>query len=324
MRLTSATLSSIASQTGFRQDVIEKVVRLMSLLNAVGSHPYLKGRVVLKGGTALNLFVFNIPRLSVDIDLNYTGSEKTDVMLHEKPETERALQAVFAREKYTVKRVPSGHAGGKWRLSYQTAGGQPGKLEVDLNFMLRVPLFDVKRAPSRSLGRFMVKNFPVLDFYELTAGKLSALLSRIKSRDLFDVNELLGTSGIDWKKLRIAFVVYGAMNRKDWRTVSIDDIYFDADELKRMLIPVLNHKIFDINNTNPDDFAGKLVAQCRDKFSMIYPFSPGEKEFLDALIDRGEIIPELITEDADLQTRISGQPMLQWKALNVRKHFNIK
>jgi len=64
----------VAESTGFRADVIEKVLHLLNLLNMLNSHPFLKGKLVLKGGSALNLFVFNIPRLSVDIDLNYIGA----------------------------------------------------------------------------------------------------------------------------------------------------------------------------------------------------------------------------------------------------------
>lgn len=51
--------------------MIEKVLHLLRLLQAMNTHPFLKGKWVLKGGTALNLFLFNLPRLSVDIDLNY-------------------------------------------------------------------------------------------------------------------------------------------------------------------------------------------------------------------------------------------------------------
>jgi hypothetical protein len=52
------------------------------------SHPFLKQRIVLKGGTALNAFVLHLPRLSVDIDLNYIGSSDREVMLAERPKAE--------------------------------------------------------------------------------------------------------------------------------------------------------------------------------------------------------------------------------------------
>ncbi len=57
----------IAESTGFRAEMIEKVLHLLNLLDKLNLHPILKGNWVLKGGTALNLFLFNLPRLSVDI-----------------------------------------------------------------------------------------------------------------------------------------------------------------------------------------------------------------------------------------------------------------
>lgn len=322
MNISQEALSSLTSLTGFRQDVIEKVVRLMSLLNTINSHTFLKGKLALKGGTALNVFIFEFPRLSVDIDLNYIGAIDRDEMLAEKPKIEQALQAVFSREDYNIKRVPTEHAGGKWRLGYQNAAGRPGNLEIDLNFMLRQPLLEVKNSNSHSLGDFTVQSFPVLDFHELMAGKLAALFSRRQSRDLFDVYELLSLPDIDKKLLRTAFVVYGAMNRKDWRTISLEDIAFDSTELDRMLLPVLNKKISEKISSSPS-FGENLVDQCRKKLSIVFPFSESELKFLNALLDRGEIKPDLITEDQKLQNYISNHPMLKWKALNVRKHFKL-
>ncbi len=75
MKISCEKLTAQAKETGFRPDVLEKVVHLLGLLEILGNHPFLKEKLVLKGGTALNLFVFNVPRLSVDIDLNYRGRE---------------------------------------------------------------------------------------------------------------------------------------------------------------------------------------------------------------------------------------------------------
>jgi predicted nucleotidyltransferase component of viral defense system len=73
---------------------------------------------------------------------------------------------------------------------------------------------------------------PLVDIHELAAGKLAALLSRHASRDLFDAHQLLTTSNLDRTKLRLAFVIYGAINRKDWRTVSVADVDIDASDLE--------------------------------------------------------------------------------------------
>jgi predicted nucleotidyltransferase component of viral defense system len=141
VRVSPERLVTGAQATGFRPDVLEKVAQLLGLLDALRSHPFLRGKFALKGGTALNLFVFDVPRLSVDIDLNYVGTESRSAMLEERPKIEEALQAVFSREDFTVRRMPSEHAGGKWSLRYPTAAGQSGRIDVDVNYMYRVPLW---------------------------------------------------------------------------------------------------------------------------------------------------------------------------------------
>lgn len=153
-------------------------MQLLNLLNILNSHPVLKGKLALKGGTALNLFVFDVPRLSVDIDLNYIGALDREEMLEDRSKVEQAMQAVFQREGFTVRRVLSDHAGGKWRLSYQSYTGDSENLEVDINFMFRQPLWDVVCIDLRPLGKFQAKNIPVFNSCELFSGKLAALFSR--------------------------------------------------------------------------------------------------------------------------------------------------
>ena len=141
------------------------------------------------------------------------GAEDRHGMLAERPKVEQAVQAVFAREGFTVRRMPEEHAGGKWSLRYESAAGRGFNLEVDLNFMFRVPLWPVTITDSYSVGAWWATEIPVLDRHELAAGKLVALLSRRQARDLFDGHRLLRMDGIDSNRLRTAFVVYGAMNR---------------------------------------------------------------------------------------------------------------
>ena len=98
MKVSREKLTEESQATGFRPEVMEKVIHLLNLLEGFNSHPFLKGRLALKGGTALNLFLFDVPRLSVDIDLNYIGAVDRDTMLAERPKVEQAMQAVcFAR-----------------------------------------------------------------------------------------------------------------------------------------------------------------------------------------------------------------------------------
>lgn len=303
--------------TGFRPDILEKVAHLLQLLHTLNRHPFLKDKLVLKGGTALNLFILNVPRLSVDIDLNYVGAESREHMLAERPKIDLAVQAVFSREGFTVRHIPDDHAGGKWQLRYPSALGHTGNLEVDINFMFRIPLWPVRLMDSHKVGSWQANTIPVTDIHELAAGKLCALLSRKQVRDLFDCYHILRIEDLDNSMLRIAFVLYGGMNRKDWRSVSIEDVGFDSEDLKRQLVPTLHIKTTDMYQ-NSIEYGHHLVAECRNRLLNLLPFSDGEMEFLNRLLDYGEIKPSLLTPDHSLQERINRHPLLNWKALNVK------
>jgi predicted nucleotidyltransferase component of viral defense system len=320
--LTEAELIREAAAMGFRTEVLEKVIRLLELTDTLPRHPFLRTRIALKGGTALNLFVFDLPRLSVDIDLNYVGTADRETMLADRPKLEQAIEAVCGRLGIQVKRVPSDHAGGKWRLSYATVTGRTGTMELDLNFMLRTPLWPQTAADSGSVATIAATGVPVLDAHELAAGKLAALFSRGASRDLFDVRELLRRGGLDRMKLRLGFAVYGGINRRDWREVSLNDVQADPKEVNRLLLPLLRSNIAP-ERSLIQRWTEQLVADCRDLLSIVLPFDRHEREFLDRLNDRGDIVAELITDDARLQKVIREHPALLWKTHNVRKHRGV-
>ena len=318
MRISADRLAADAETTGFQPDVLEKVIHLLGLLDAIRSHPFLKGKLALKGGTALNLFVFDVPRLSVDIDLNYVGAETTQAMLDERPLIEEAMEAVFSREDLSIRRIPQAHAGGKWSLRYPAASGQSGRIDVDVNYMFRVPLWPVTTIDSRPVGSWRTTDIPVVDIHELSAGKLTALLARRRARDLFDSSLVLSIDGLDVTKLRTAFVVYGAMVRRDWRTVSAEDVAFDSQELSSQLLPAL--RADGMHGLDAAAYGESLVSESRRVLTELLPFSGEERSFLDLLLDAGEIDANLLTTDEALRDRIQGQPLLKWKAQNVRRH----
>ena len=318
MRLSGERLRAEAEATGFRTEVLEKVIHLLNLLGAFQTHTFLKGRWALKGGTALNLFLLDVPRLSVDIDLNYVGAAERETMMAERPRFEEALQAVCAREGFTVARIPSDHAGGRWSLRYASALGQGGNLEVDLNYMFRIPLWPVVARDSHRVGSFQATDVPLVDIHELAAGKLAALLARGASRDVFDAQQLLTTCNLDRRLLRLAFVVYGAINRRDWRTVSVADVRVDPVELQSQLAPMLRKQAVE-GPGSVGSWPDRLLSESRKLLAAVLPLDDHEREFLDRLLDHGEIKPSLLTDDQALAERIRRHPGLEWKAVNVRE-----
>jgi len=109
------------------------------------------------------------------------------------------------------------------------------------------------------------------------------------------------------------------MNRIDWRTVSIETIIANSSDIGRKLFPVLHNQNLS-QDFSPEAYGESLVRKCKEGLQRVFPLTPKEKKFLDSLLDKGIIDPTLLTSDSTLQRRIMDQPLLQWKALNVKKH----
>lgn len=318
--ISKQTLLAEAASSGFRPEMLEKVFYLLALLTGVSKHPFLKERVVLKGGTALNLFIFNQPRLSVDIDLNYIGAIDLNKTNAERPDMLKAMEAVCKREGLTVSHVQESHAGCTFHVRYMSALGLGGNLKIDLIFMYRVPLWRFGKRKSVPIGTQPQIEFPVLDINELAGGKLKALLSRKASRDLFDAHFLFTEGSLEQEKLRLSFVLYGAMAKeKDWRRVQATDIDFTHKDLHDELLPVLRRdKLREVGNAV--EWARQLVLETRESVARLLPFTDAENEFLDRLLDYGEIQPLLLTRDDELAQRINQHPNLKWQALKAAKY----
>lgn len=100
--------------------------------------------------------------------------------------------------------------------------------------------------------------------------------------------------------------------------ISIKDVGFEANELENSLVPTLHAKAI-ANLGGVGIWAKRLLEECTQAMTVVLPFSEREREFLDRLLDHGEINPAVLTNDEQLAERIRRQPWLEWKAINVRQ-----
>lgn len=318
MRTSAEQIAAQAAALDFERHAIEKVARLLELLDGFAASPLLRRHLALKGGTALNLFLMNAPRLSVDIDMNLIGADTRDELDELRPSVEAALEAVFASQDLDVRRKPDAHAGGKWSLRYNSAFGQGGQLEVDVNTLHRVPLWEPVAMPSR-LPVFSQRLTLLQDVHEIVAGKLAALIARGAGRDLFDAHRLLSRLELDPQRLRLAFVVMGAQDNADWRELTPDAVRADPRELRSRLLPLLRRG--EVPGVKAiDSWIEKLIAETRAAMGVVLPLTDRERAFLAAIHETGQIQADLLTTDSRLANRIAAQPGLLWKTLNVRRH----
>ncbi|RWQ45680.1 MAG: nucleotidyl transferase AbiEii/AbiGii toxin family protein [Mesorhizobium sp.] len=162
----------------------------------------------LKGGTAINLFVRDMPRLSVDIDLTFLPVLPRDESL---AVIEAALLRIKKRIEESVADVrvfeSRQNDGSLTRLTVQDKNRTQIKIEVTP--VLRGCVFAPEtRSVSEAVeDEFGFAEIQVVSFADLYAGKIMAALDRQHPRDLFDIRDLLANEGIS-NELRQAFIVY--------------------------------------------------------------------------------------------------------------------
>ena len=162
----------------------------------------------LKGGTAINLFLRDMPRLSVDIDLTYIPVEDRDTSLA------GIDDALFKITNYIERAVPrtsvrsSTLKGTDKRFKLLVSQGST-TVKVEVTPVLRGSVFrtEQRQLSPKAEAEFGFARVPLLSFEDLYAGKICATLDRQHPRDLYDIHLLLNNEGIS-ERLKNAFLVY--------------------------------------------------------------------------------------------------------------------
>lgn len=162
----------------------------------------------LKGGTAINLFVRNMPRLSVDIDLTYLPVQDRATSL-------TAIDAAMLRIKASIEqgirnaRVHASRSADEHIVTKLIARVDDVQIKIEVTPVLRGAVYDPAVLPVVSAveDAFGFAEMQVVSAADLYAGKIVAALDRQHPRDLFDVRDLLAHDGIS-DELRRAFLVY--------------------------------------------------------------------------------------------------------------------
>ena len=188
----------------------------------------------LKGGTAINLFVRDLPRLSVDIDLTY-------VPVQSRPESLASIDAAMKRIAAALRASIRGA-----QVTEQRVDGMVGKLfvradgvqiKIEVTPVTRGCVYDpVERTVTPSVeAEFGFAEIQVVSFADLYAGKIVAALDRQHPRDLFDVRALLANEGIT-PELRRAFIAYLISHNRPMAEVLAPRFKDLADEYARGFI----------------------------------------------------------------------------------------
>jgi len=254
----------------------------------------------LKGGTAINLFVREMPRLSVDIDLTYLLVEDRETTLRN---VEAALRRIGARIQRAFPDADIRYSPNQPMTRFDVI--QDGAIKVEVSPVTRGCLFaPERRAVTETVEReFGFAEVPVVSFPDLYAGKICAALDRQHPRDWFDVKLLLDHEGID-RRLMQALLVYIASS---------------GQPMNELLNPRWN----DLRQVYTQHFVGMTrdpvpldaLEETRDRLldEIARHWQPSDSGFLLSIKNRQ---PDWDLLGLDAAKTL---PALHWKLLNLRK-----
>lgn len=310
MRLTKKELNRIAREQGFVRDTLEKVFRLNNILVFINSHPLMKERLALKGGTAINLTVFNLPRLSVDIDLDYSAEIDRAGMLEERNVIEHDLKKYMNTQGYTQSpKSKSRHSLESYIFVFTNLAGVQDNIKVEINYSMRCHILPLVHREIIENGLLEKDTVLAVAGIELFGSKIKALLDRAAARDLYDVSNMVRFGLFDCAEeelLRKCVLFYMAVGNDEIPEAininKIDEITFH--KVHTDLLPV---------KRQADEFdLIKVKETLKIYLSDLMQLTESELQFMEEFRQK-RYRPDLLFEDEEIVSRVMNHPMALWK-----------
>ena len=303
-------LGKQAKELGFVRDTYEKVCRLTEILKFFENDDLLGKFLALKGGTAINLTIFNLPRLSVDIDLDFSENVTRDEMMASRSKISDRIEKYMIANDYSLSlKSKHYHALDFFVFEYSNAAGINDNIKIEINYILLCHILPIEQRHFESTwepaGVSVLSVAPI----EIFAGKIVALLNRMAPRDIYDTHNLVKFGLFDESEeilLRKCVVYYSAISSEsppsDFKLNNIDQL--THNRIKRDLYPVLRNKErFDLQASQ---------AQVKKWLESLLKLDDNEWKFLNAFRDK-EYHPELLFESDEILEHIKNHPMALWK-----------
>ena len=266
-------------------------------------------RFALKGGTAINLFIRNYPRISVDIDLTYLPLEDRSLTFKNIHKILKTISIDIERQiPYT--KVDSSIPLGEEREAKLFVRRKDIEIKIEPNYVLRGSIYGAEKmtlAPKVSQELKLKFDVPVLSFCDLYAGKICAALSRGHPRDFFDVKLLLENEGIDDKLMEVFLFYLISSNRPMIELLNPSKNDFSE---------VFNHEFYGMTDTGItiqelETTRDELIKEIKNKLSdrhkkLLLSVKTGTPDWS-------------LSKIKDLQE----YPSIKWKMFNLKK-MNIR
>ena len=310
MKYIKESISDYAKETGFIGSNIEKVIRLLDVLDYVFSKSSFKDKLVLKGGTAINLIHTGLKRLSVDIDLDYCGSLDKGIALKDREMLEKELDNYMLGEEYEISpKSRSSFALFSRIYRYNNAFDNIDTIKVDINFMDRVHLYPPVISTVSYFDKTVTLRTPTIE--ELFGMKINALIDRSKPRDLYDCVFLLDNKGLfENDMLRKSVIFYLSLNN----VFELDNSLLnrintiDKKSIKVELQPVLKkNEVFNLEESKEE-----VVATLNELLMLTINEKHYQLEF-----SKGNYDPSLLFDES-IVSKVINHPMAMWRISNIK------
>lgn len=298
----------LSKETTYQVDLLEKVYRLTELLKEITSTE-LKETLILKGGTAINFIHLDLPRLSVDIDMDYIGSTDKNHMLDEREKIDRLSRKIFNILDYEPE-LKETYALDRYDLYYKNSVGNRDRIKLEINYLKRSTI--LKPVEMNFDHIFELEEFKVLTLKieELFGRKLSALVRRATPKDLYDIYMLIKSSLEYDRDLMKKCFIFSLCLDGDPREIEYNVFEeITPHDVWTSLTPLLKkeEKIeFD-----------EMKEEVKPVLDYMCDFSEREEKFIRTFFDDKEYKIEILFEDNSYNKNVLEHPGIEWRLKNL-------
>ena len=303
-------ISKRASELNFVRDTLEKAYRLADILEYLNTNPLLKVSLALKGGTAINLTIFNLPRLSVDIDLDFLKPVGKEEMLQQREMINNDILKYMESSGYSLNpRSKTTYSLDSKIFDYINLGGNKDNIKIEINYSMRNHVLVPQEAPIIAepfKDKYLINR---LNPIEIFASKINALLTRTAARDLYDVYNMV-KFGIfnegECTLLRKCIVFYKAISTRN------TDTSFDISTIDKLTQHKIRTDLQPVIRNRENFNLAKAKITTKKFIKNLMKLTANEQLFLTRFANK-DYKPELLFDDHAILERVKKHPMALWK-----------
>ena len=303
-------ISKRASELNFVRDTLEKAYRLADILEYLNTNPLLKVSLALKGGTAINLTIFNLPRLSVDIDLDFLKPVGKEEMLQQREMINNDILKYMESSGYSLNpRSKTTYSLDSKIFDYINLGGNKDNIKIEINYSMRNHVLVPQEAPIIAepfKDKYLINR---LNPIEIFASKINALLTRTAARDLYDVYNMVKFEIFNEGEctlLRKCIVFYKAISTRN------TDTSFDISTIDKLTQHKIRTDLQPVIRNRENFNLAKAKITTKKFIKNLMKLTANEQLFLTRFANK-DYKPELLFDDHAILERVKKHPMALWK-----------